>query len=1234
MTPPARRAALTALLLLAALPAAAQSVRLVQSGTDGDHITARLGEVISVDAVVDLGSLRATGLSLFLSLPEGPFQVIDVSAAAGTQPFAVGPLFEGAIVVANDAVPAADVPDVFTGLRLLDFAAVTRVGDNRERSGSGVVATFQLRCIAEVGGAQLSVDVNPVRPSLVTLADGSEATFRGAAGVVVQVAGLDLLDIPDVSLLPGARDSTRIGLLSRYLVNHRAPADSILWTVTGAAPGSLDVDIVGRPRRVRVTHAAGFRGRRTVTFTATEPAAVVPGGTPPTTSETALITVNTPPRFAVRRDSVFLDEDVNTYVVSALSEPNPARALRGRDLDLSVEDPEVEEARRHVAFTYGTATFRAGTDTMRQVRGRVDPVTHELLTWSRPGFSGVDSFRVIVGDEFTLNRAGQDTMRVIVVVRRIPDPPAFRRDEIIALQAGTDLSVALADYVADADTPADSLDLAWTPDVGGRFRLSREGDSLRFTAPELPAQGLFLLTVTDPDGLSDRISQRVRATALPPDSSVTPGLPDFRIEPPLSDVQLTVGPGIDAARLDEHVVSATLTPSQITWSVRGLDDELQVIAAITTGRVLRLRGLSAGADTLVLRGIGPAGRVREDTLVVTVIDDRLERQRLRLLPIPDTDFVAGRGVTLFDLDDSVADRTTHPDSLVSWQARFLGAAPMLLQLRADRTVFVSASDSAVATVVFEATNLLLGVSGRDTVRLAARPVEFGRLPLPLPPMTLAPGGADSLSLDPLLPVVTGASDTAWSVSGQRLSLPVLASSPPHRLRVTAPTDRIGTDTLRVRADLGRGYGAVGTLLVRITELVTPDDFRVLLIPDGAALDYVGVYVVSRRALADIPLVTRAEAGLADVALALSTTGADLARHGVVVWSTTSRLRRPLGGSVTWRATGRTERGTPLDASASLTYARARPAAPLHLQYGEGLSLTLPAGAVDDDQLVLLLPDADPGDPLVEAQVDLVDVRDAPPGRGLSSSRVQGELLWQHGVHLLPADLDLRQPGRLSLGGTASGLGLYVADGDGWRWLSRGRDAPIHRLGTYASLRDTTAPRWEAPLQVAPGRFVAVVVDGGSGVDPASVSLRVDGNERPVGWQDGQVMWQMGSTDGGAVATVLTARDRAGNESSWRATVESAALPSTVELGALYPNPFNPSTTIPVALPADAQVRLDLFDMAGQRLRRLWDGPLAAGHHRLTWDGRDEAGRTAASGVYLVRLRSGDAVRVSRVLLLR
>jgi hypothetical protein len=88
------------------------------------------------------------------------------------------------------------------------------------------------------------------------------------------------------------------------------------------------------------------------------------------------------------------------------------------------------------------------------------------------------------------------------------------------------------------------------------------------------------------------------------------------------------------------------------------------------------------------------------------------------------------------------------------------------------------------------------------------------------------------------------------------------------------------------------------------------------------------------------------------------------------------------------------------------------------------------------------------------------------------------------------------------------------------------------------------------------------------------------------------------------------------------------------LHAAVPNPFNPSTQIAFDLPQAGPVRLAVYDLRGARVRLLADGPFPAGRQLAVWDGRDDAGRGLASGVYFIRLDAGDRRAQQKALLLK
>jgi hypothetical protein len=84
----------------------------------------------------------------------------------------------------------------------------------------------------------------------------------------------------------------------------------------------------------------------------------------------------------------------------------------------------------------------------------------------------------------------------------------------------------------------------------------------------------------------------------------------------------------------------------------------------------------------------------------------------------------------------------------------------------------------------------------------------------------------------------------------------------------------------------------------------------------------------------------------------------------------------------------------------------------------------------------------------------------------------------------------------------------------------------------------------------------------------------------------------------------------------------------------WPNPANPALVIHYVLPHDDLVALRIHDPAGRVVRTLVSSRQAAGGHQARWDGRDDAGRAVASGVYLARLATSSASGSRRVTLIR
>lgn len=89
-----------------------------------------------------------------------------------------------------------------------------------------------------------------------------------------------------------------------------------------------------------------------------------------------------------------------------------------------------------------------------------------------------------------------------------------------------------------------------------------------------------------------------------------------------------------------------------------------------------------------------------------------------------------------------------------------------------------------------------------------------------------------------------------------------------------------------------------------------------------------------------------------------------------------------------------------------------------------------------------------------------------------------------------------------------------------------------------------------------------------------------------------------------------------------------------ELASVHPNPFNPRTEITYRVKVDEPVEVSVYDLSGRRLKVLATGLHAAGEYTVVWGGQDAAGRSQASGSYMVRLESGSRVDSRKLLLLR
>ena len=84
----------------------------------------------------------------------------------------------------------------------------------------------------------------------------------------------------------------------------------------------------------------------------------------------------------------------------------------------------------------------------------------------------------------------------------------------------------------------------------------------------------------------------------------------------------------------------------------------------------------------------------------------------------------------------------------------------------------------------------------------------------------------------------------------------------------------------------------------------------------------------------------------------------------------------------------------------------------------------------------------------------------------------------------------------------------------------------------------------------------------------------------------------------------------------------------------YPNPFNPVTTIRYAVASQSPVELTIYNVRGQKVRRLVSESKSPGRYTVNWDGTSDQGTRVASGVYFYRIQIGTFSAVKKMVVLK
>ncbi|MDE0964098.1 MAG: hypothetical protein OSB73_13265, partial [Candidatus Latescibacteria bacterium] len=696
---------------------------------------------------------------------------------------------------------------------------------------------------------------------------------------------------------------------------------------------------------------------------------------------------------------------------------------------------------------------------------------------------------------------------------------------------------------------------------------------------------------------------------------------DFTLRAFPEETQVPVGSIIEVFNLNNFVSAAgDFSVEGLTWRVEILGGNSS-IPSIREDNTVAVFGFSSGTDTLLFTAQDSLGQTQSSTAVIKVVG---EDEVLRLLSIPDIQFIAQQSFIGLQLADFIADTLAHPDSLISWNYEPVGEqGSLFVRVNADNTVFATAADTLETLGVFVARNNEMGVVGRDTVRIIALDPSLANRQLQEFRLVVFPAGKvdSTVVLDEFLPLEFLSADgtalsTNWSVSGQSITRPVIDTQAPHRLRIESIGERVGVDSLTLTADLGGGFRATGTMVVRVIEAVDESTLDLQVVPNPLDASFIDIFVIARRQLAGTPNVLRSFETI-DSTVAVRQIEEDLEGRGVLIWTGGIQLRAGANGIVNFEAQAFTAMGTNIRDTASVEIASVVAGKRVVLAHG-GAGIDLAADAVAGGTMVLLQ--------VADGQA--------------SEESGNAELSLVHTVDIYPLGMRLDRPGHLAWDGTRqAGEGIYKYENGDWRYLgASGQKVELAQLGRYGILRDQLPP--ELTIVALPGtgqsELVGEAVDLGSGIDDTALRLWVNDEEASIEFDGETFRWQVPEKLAGvAYRLEIKAQDRAGNERVQRLVVGGFALPQQAQLQDNFPNPFNPETTIPMLVPAgQGPVRLLIYNAAGQQVRILLDRSLSAGHHKIYWDGRDQVGRKMGSGVYLYRMETNTVAQTRSMTLLK
>ncbi|MGY8825211.1 MAG: Ig-like domain-containing protein [Candidatus Latescibacterota bacterium] len=669
---------------------------------------------------------------------------------------------------------------------------------------------------------------------------------------------------------------------------------------------------------------------------------------------------------------------------------------------------------------------------------------------------------------------------------------------------------------------------------------------------------------------------------------------------------ITLEPGQMYTLLLDAFVVGDIAPSDIVWRVE--DQESIQVVIDPLSREVAIRALQDWSGDEIISFVAQTGDLpeqRQSVRISALAPQTSMGDTPQLAALPNLSLAAGAFDQSLDLDDFVANAQAND---FIWNISGGVNARVLVDSETNR-LFVFSGEGWQGEEIFT----LVGTHD-DGTRLETTL----RVAVVLPQATISLKGQTEIGLFAgtseirlgIAELMTGDADPAqiqWTAQGLQ---PVNAryDTASAELILTRSSPWQGSDIIEIKAIIAGGIEVSGLVLAQVFPSDGSmgnenEDFSLALVPNAFQSDYIDVFIVDDMEAMQSPLLRLNDGAWSDL---------NLVESGSGIWHASHVLYPGQEGAISFLALS-IDAGQQLFKSSYTFNVGTVRSGSGKVVADNAFAIDLPAGSFASDAVVALLPSA-----ITDTGPELIALSAAYRTHSPQNYINKGGLLRA----TLPTAVNKH-------------AGLYrYADGQ-WQWMESSKMgnklvAELQQFGLFALMEDRTPPHIRSATDAT-----FTFADAGSGL--ADVEVQLAGAALPpssYGWDGERLTLEPAHLPAGENELVVHITDRAGNSTSLRKNIGGTGTPLAFALRQNYPNPFNPSTAIPFDVPALATIHLEIYNSAGQRVRRLAEGLYAPGQHELSWDTRDDAGQPVASGLYIYRLLINGQLQTRKMTLMR